>query len=77
MLIVANLCTVENLVFSRCHISQRHGCYENPLFDGKGSRNFAFGCVTGTIYGAGDTKNVTFSWIGNDEIAEAEHDRAV
>jgi len=41
------------------------------LFDGKGGGEFAFGCVTGTIYGAGDTKNVAFSWIGNDEMDEA------
>ena len=31
------------------------------LFDGKGGGEFAFGCVTGTIYGAGDTDAIEFS----------------
>lgn len=38
------------------------------LFDGKGGGEFAFGCVTAQIYGAGNTKNVEFSWTGNDEM---------
>ena len=38
------------------------------LFDGKGGGEFAFGCVT--IHDAGDTKNVEFSWAGNDEMDE-------
>lgn len=46
------------------------------LFDGKGGGEFAFGCVTGTIHGAGDTDSVTFSWIGNDEMDEARGDGA-
>jgi hypothetical protein len=41
------------------------------LFDGSGSGEFAFGRVTGAIQGAGDTKNVEFSWTGNDEMDEA------
>lgn len=43
------------------------------LFDGKGGGAFAFGCVIGAIYGAGDTKahEVDFTWEGNDEMDEA------
>ena len=41
------------------------------LFDGKGSGEFAFGCVAGVVHGAGNTKNVEFSWTGNDEMDEA------
>ena len=41
------------------------------LFDGKGGGEFAFGCVTGAIHGAGNTNNVEFSWTGNDEMDEA------
>ena len=44
------------------------------LFDGKGGGEFAFGCVTGAIHGAGDTNAVEFSWIGNDEMDEAQGD---
>jgi hypothetical protein len=40
-------------------------------FDGDGSGEFAFGCVTGTIQGAGDTDNIEFSWTGNDEMEQA------
>jgi hypothetical protein len=40
-------------------------------FDGEGSGEFVFGCVTGTIHGAGNSKNVEFSWTGNDEMDEA------
>jgi len=32
---------------------------------------FAFGCVTGAIYGAADTNAIEFSWSGNDETDEA------
>jgi hypothetical protein len=46
------------------------------LFDGKGGGEFAFGCVTGAIHGAGDTDSVTFSWNGNDEMDEARGDGA-
>lgn len=41
------------------------------LFDGKGGGEFAFGCATGAIHGAGNTNNVEFSWTGNDEMDEA------
>ncbi len=41
-------------------------------FDGEGGGEFAFGCVTGAIHGAGDTNNVAFSWAGNDEMDEAQ-----
>jgi hypothetical protein len=40
------------------------------LFDGRGSGEFAFGCVTGSIYGAADAKTVEFTWDGNDEMDE-------
>ena len=45
-------------------------------FDGKGGGEFAFGCVTGGIHGAGDEKAtaVEFSWDGNDEMDEARGD---
>ena len=41
------------------------------LFDGKGGGEFACGCVTGAIYGAGDGNAIEFSWEGNDEMDEA------
>jgi hypothetical protein len=41
------------------------------LFDGEDGGEFAFGCVTGAIHGAGDTNNVEFSWAGNDEMDQA------
>jgi len=41
------------------------------LFDGQGGGEFAFGCVTGGIYGAGDTDLVEFTWDGNDEMEQA------
>ncbi len=44
------------------------------LFDGEGGGEFAFGCVTGAIHGAGNTDNVEFSWAGNDEMDEAAGD---
>lgn len=37
------------------------------LFEDHGSGEFAFGCVTGQIFGGGDTDAVEFSWTGNDE----------
>lgn len=40
-------------------------------FDGRGSGEFAFGCVTGHIHGAGEGKAIEFSWDGNDEMDEA------
>jgi hypothetical protein len=46
------------------------------LFDGMGGGEFAFGCVTGAIYGAGDAKAVAvdFTWDGNEEMDEARGD---
>ena len=44
------------------------------LFDGKGGGEVVFGCVTGTINGAGDTDAVEFDWNGNDEMDEASGD---
>jgi hypothetical protein len=43
-------------------------------FDGKGGGEFAFGCVTGSLYGAGDTDNVAFDWNGSDEMDQVEGD---
>lgn len=44
------------------------------LFDGNGGGEFAFGCVTGTLYGASDSDTVEFIWDGNDEMDEAHGD---
>jgi hypothetical protein len=44
------------------------------LFEDHGSGEFAFGCVTGQIFGGGDTDAVQFSWTGNDEMDEAQGD---
>lgn len=43
------------------------------LFDGTSSREFAFGCVIGTIDAVGDAQasSVEFSWNGNDEMDAA------
>ena len=41
------------------------------FFDCKGGGEFAFGCVTGAINGAGDGNAVEFTWDGNDEMDEA------
>ena len=41
------------------------------LFEDHGSGEFAFGCVTGQIFGGGDTAAVEFHWSGNDEMDEA------
>ncbi len=43
-------------------------------FDQNGSGEFAFGCVTGHIWGAGRGRHVAFSWSGNDEMDEANGD---
>lgn len=42
------------------------------LFEGRGSGEFAFGCVTGEIFGCRGAEAVQFSWSGNDEMDEAE-----
>jgi hypothetical protein len=44
------------------------------LFGDHGSGEFAFGCVTGDIFGAGRTDAVQFSWTGNQEMDEAQGD---
>ena len=44
------------------------------LFDEQGGGEFAFGCVTGQIFGSGDTNAVAFHWTGNDEMDEAQGD---
>jgi hypothetical protein len=44
------------------------------LFDGKSGGEFAFGCVTGAISGAGDSDAIEFDWTGNDEMDEASGD---
>jgi hypothetical protein len=43
-------------------------------FDGKGGGEFAFGCITGAIHGAGDSDAIEFDWNGNDEMDEASGD---
>ena len=44
------------------------------LFDGNGGGEFAFGCVSGAIYRAGDADAVEFTWDGNDEMEPASGD---
>ncbi|PVE20476.1 hypothetical protein DC522_32075 [Microvirga sp. KLBC 81] len=44
------------------------------LFEAGGSGEFAFGCVTGQIFGGGHTDAVAFSCEGNDEMDEASGD---
>jgi hypothetical protein len=44
------------------------------LFQDHGRGEFAFGCVTGAIYGSGDTGAVEFTWNGNDEMDEVRGD---
>lgn len=44
------------------------------LFAQNGSGEFAFGCVTGHIFGGGVSDNTAFSWNGNDEMDEASGD---
>lgn len=43
-------------------------------FAANGSGEFAFGCVIGQIFGAGDANRLAFSWQGNDEMDEAQGD---
>ncbi len=42
------------------------------VFEAHGSGELAFGCVTGQIFGSGDTDAVEFQWTGNDEMDEAQ-----
>lgn len=44
------------------------------LFETDGLGAFAFGCVTGRIFGAGEGDAVAFSWDGNDEMDEVQGD---
>src|SRR5258707_15802400 len=45
------------------------------LFEDHGSGEFAFGRVTGQIFGGGgDTDAVEFSWTGNDEMHAVQGD---
>jgi hypothetical protein len=37
------------------------------LFDGQGSGQFAFGCVSGIITGTGGTAGIAIDWNGRDE----------
>jgi hypothetical protein len=39
---------------------------------GSDRSEFAFGCVTGAFAGAPDSAAVTFDWLGNDEMDEAQ-----
>lgn len=43
-------------------------------FAAKGSGEFAFGCVTGRIFGAAKESHVAFSWQGRDEMDEVQGD---
>lgn len=43
-------------------------------FAANGCGEFAFGCVTGQIFGEGGGNHVAFSWQGNDEMDEAQGD---
>ena len=44
------------------------------LHPGACGGEFAFGCVTGALYGAGDSNTVAFSWDGNNEMDSAHGD---
>jgi hypothetical protein len=44
------------------------------LFGENGSGEFAFGCVTGHIWGGADAASIGFSWTGNDEMDQANGD---
>jgi hypothetical protein len=44
------------------------------FLDGEGGGEFAFGCVTGSIYEAGEGDAIEFGWSGNDEMDEARGD---
>jgi len=41
---------------------------------GETSSEFAFGCVTGSFGGAGDSNAIAFDWDGADEMEEARGD---
>jgi hypothetical protein len=44
------------------------------LFDGKGGGEFAFSCVTGSIYSASGIDHIEFDWNGCDEMDEVSGD---
>ena len=44
------------------------------LFEENGSGEFAFGCVTGRIFGGGDGDAIDFARTGNEEMDEAQGD---
>ena len=44
------------------------------LFEAQGSGEFAFGCVTGQIFGGAEADAAEFAWSGNDEMDEAKGD---
>ncbi len=44
------------------------------VFEAHGSGEFAFGCVTGHIFGGANTEAVEFSWEGSDEMDETHGD---
>lgn len=52
----------------------RHARTAYILFEANGSGEFAFGCVTGQIFGGADIDAVEFSWSGNDEMDDAQGD---
>lgn len=43
-------------------------------FDGKAGGEFAFGCVTGSLYCRKTLSGVDFTWEGNDEMDSASGD---
>lgn len=44
------------------------------LFEAPRSGEFAFGCVTGQIFGGAQADAIEFQWQGNDEMDEAQGD---
>jgi hypothetical protein len=47
------------------------------LFADNGGGEFAFGCVTGHIWGGADANTVAFSWDGNEEMDQTCGDGSV
>jgi hypothetical protein len=47
------------------------------LFKDHGCGEFAFGCVTGQIFGGADADAVEFSWQGSDEMDEGNRLKVV
>jgi hypothetical protein len=44
------------------------------LFEENGSGEFAFGCVTGQIFGGGSGDTIDFAWNGNEEMDAVQGD---